>query len=482
MALEIIGREREIERLQRCMEEKEAQLVVVYGRRRIGKTYLIDTVFEKKYDFTFVGAHKLNREAQLDNFANEIQLQTGQSKPKIKNWRDAFVILRQYLSSLDYSKKRIVFFDELPWMETHKSHFLDSFEWFWNSWGSKQDNLIMIVSGSATSWMNKKISDNKGGLFNRQTCRLYLEPFTLYETEKYLNWRGIYWSRIDIAECYMITGGIPYYLRLLNPNLLFRENIDNLFFKKRGELWDEFSHLYHTIFENGDQHAKLAEVLSKKGRGLTRKELGEMTGFSSSKTLTKILNDLIVSGFVRVEPYYGHKKKDTVYQLCDYYTLFYFRFIKNRYGIDESFWSKSFDHPSRRVWCGLTFELLCKDHVKQIKQALGILGVTTETFGWYQIGKQMEDGERRGAQIDMVLDRRDMSINICEMKFSMNEFEIDKDYNMNLRNKIETFRLATNTQKTLALTMITTFGVKKNMYGGIVNSQVVLDDLFIDVK
>ena len=471
-----VGRNREFERLTRCMESKQAQLIVVYGRRRVGKTFLVETFFDKKFAFSFTGAFNRPKAEQLRNFADEIRFQTGMRLEKPSSWREAFAQLRLYLSSLDDEEKKVVFFDEMPWMDTYRSDFMPAFEWFWNSWASKQDNLVMVICGSATSWMIDNISDNKGGLFNRQTCRIYLEPFDLSETEEFLNSKNIRWSRAEIAECYMIMGGMPYYLSLLDPHVEFRKNIDNLFFRRRGELWDEFDHLYHTLFSNDEKYIEIVEALSNKVGGLTRKELSEQVSIKSSNTISKILSDLAASGFIRVYAYYGHKKRDEVYQLSDYYSLFYFRFVKHNYGVDEEFWSKAYDNPQRRVWCGLTFEQLCKDHIRQIKKALGISGVVTTESGWYIRGDSSDTG--RGAQIDMLIDRRDMAINICELKFSTNEFEIDKDYDMNLRNKIEAFRSATKCRKTLILTMITTFGVKTNRYSGIVNSQVVLDDLF----
>ena len=458
------------------MESKQAQMVVIYGRRRVGKTFLVESYFENQFAFSFTGSYQQPRSVQLKNFSDEMRFQTGTEAGIPGDWRGAFAMLREYLSSLDKAEKQVVFFDELPWMDTRGSDFLPSFEWFWNSWGSKQSNLVMIVCGSATSWMMKNISDNKGGFFNRQTCRIFLEPFNLNETERFLLSRDIRWARFEIAECYMIMGGMPYYLNLLDPSMSFRQNIDYLFFRKKGELWDEFNHLYHTLFTNGDNYIEVAEALSRRNEGLTRTELSQQLTLTSNGSLSRILEDLVASGFVRIYNYFGRRKRGAVYQLCDYYSLFYFHFIKENYGKDEEFWSKSFDNPKRRSWCGLTFEQLCKDHIRQIKKALGISGVITEESGWYIRSKEGEIN--RGAQIDLLIDRRDMSINICEMKFSMNEFEIDKDYDLILRNKVEAFRKATGTRKSLSLTMITTFGVKKNKYSGIVNSNVVLDDLF----
>ena len=470
----LIGRDREYKRLKQCMKSKQAQLIVVYGRRRVGKTFLVESFFENSFAFEFTGAFDQLKAVQLRNFADEMRFQTGREINMPQNWSDAFSELRLYLDTLPKEEKKVVFFDEMPWMDTHKSGFLPAFEWFWNSWGSKQKNLVFVVCGSATSWMKKNIADNKGGLFNRQTCRIYLEPFTLEETEKFLIAKDINWSRMEIAECYMIMGGMPYYLNLLDSEKTLGQNIDNLFFRKKAELWDEFTHLYHTLFANGEKYIEVSEVLSRKKSGLTRTELAECTTITSSNTLTKILDDLVASGFVRVYSFYGHKKRDALYQLCDYYSLFYFKFIKDNYGKDESFWSRSYDNPSVRAWYGLTFEQLCKDHMAQIKKALGISGVISEESSWYVKG----NAEKNGAQIDLLIDRRDRAINICELKFSINEFEIDKTYDMNLRNKIEAFRQSTDCKKTLILTMITTYGVKTNKYSGLVNSSIVLDDLF----
>jgi hypothetical protein len=366
----------------------------------------------------------------------------------------------------------------MPWLDTQKSGFLPAFEWFWNDWASTQDNLIFIVCGSATAWMVDNIANNKGGLFNRQTCRLYLNPFNLCEVEEYLLSRNIEWSRYDIAECYMIMGGIPYYLSLLDSELSYSQNIDNIFFKNKAELWDEFEHLYSTLFSNSEQYIKVVEALNGRKSGLTREEIAEKTKHMANGNLTKILKNLTDSGFVRAYTFYGKKKKDTVYQLADYYTRFYFRFIRDNYGVDEHFWSNTLDNPARRAWAGLTFEQLCKDHIKQIKHKLGISGVLTEESSWFYRAK---DGEQEsGVQIDMLIDRRDRVVNICEIKYSMDEYVIDSNYNANLRRKIETFKRKTMCKKTLQLTMITTYGVHRNMYSNMVQSQVLLEDLFHD--
>ena len=476
MKNKIIGRKEEWERLNDSMTEDVAQLIVVYGRFRVGKTFLINEYFDNQFAFKMTGSYGKSKKIQLRTFSDELNRRTDLHHSVPKDWIEAFNFLRDYLESLNQNEKHVVFFDEMPWIDTKRSGFLSAFEWFWNDWGSSQDNLVFIVCGSATSWMVDHFANNKGGLFNRQTCKLVLRPFTLHETESFLQSRGILWSRYEIAQCYMIMGGIPYYLRLLNQRQSFSQNIDRLFFSPNGELRDEFENLYRTLFSDSDNYIKVVQALSQKSSGLTRKEISQKTGISQNGSLTIILKNLVSSGFIRISNYYHQKKKDALYQLSDYYTAFYFHFIKDRTGLDEHYWSNTTDNPSRRSWSGLTFEQLCKDHIPQIKHKLVISGVLSEESTWYVQGNA--DEGITGCQIDLIIDRRDMVINLCEMKFSMNEFVIDKDYDAVLRNKIDTFRRLTGSRKSLSLTMITTYGVRQNMYSQLVQSQVTLDDLF----
>lgn len=476
MKSKVIGREEEWQRLEECMQEDIAQLIVVYGRRRVGKTFLINEFFDDSFTFKFTGAYNKPKDFQLKNFITEYNRRTGKERVTPKDWPQAFEYLREYLSTVSTGKRKVVFIDEMPWLDTMRSGFIDAFEWFWNDWGSAQDDLVFIVCGSATSWMINNFNKNKGGLFNRQTCRLYLEPFTLAEVEKFLEHKNIFWSRYEIAETYMIMGGIPFYLNLLRSSLSFSQNIDNLFFKKNGELHDEFNNLYRTLFSNSENYIKVVQAMSEKTGGLSRTELAVKAGMSTNGELTEIINNLISSGFVRISGFYKKKKKDALYQLADYYTAFYFRYIKDNYGKDEHYWTNANDNPARRAWAGLTFEQVCKDHIRQIKDKLGIGGVLTEESVWYTKGDKELGID--GAQIDLVLDRRDRVINLCEMKFSINAYVIDKDYNAVLRNKLETFRRITETRSSLQITMITTYGVKKNKYSNLIQSQVTLDDLF----
>ena len=470
---DVIARVKEMERLQRCLDENQAQLIVLYGRRRVGKTFLINAFFEGRFDFKITGAYKEKKEVQLRYFAEELSYHLRQPVAPPKDWISAFSMLRQYLSDLPDDEKHVVFFDELPWMDSAHSGFLPAFEHFWNDFGCSLNNLVMIVCGSATSWMTKNIAKNKGGLFHRQTCSIYLQPFTLKETEEYLLSRRIEWSRYDITRCYMAIGGIPYYLSLLVPDKSLNDNIDNLFFRKRAELWNEYDQLYRTLFGNSPHYVKIVETLSSRRAGLTRNEIIQATGISDNGTLSEILTNLVDSGFIRQCNVFG-KKKESYYQLCDYYSWFYFRFIKGYHGRDEHFWSHSYGSPSQNAWAGLTFEQVCKDHIQQIKHSIGISGVLSEESIWAVKG----DENHKGAQIDLLIDRRDHVIELCEIKYSAGEYEINANYHESLRNKRERFREQSGTKKTLQIVMITTYGVKKNKYSGIMSNQVTLDDLF----
>ena len=479
----IIGRKKEIEELERLYNSDRPEFVAVYGRRRVGKTFLIKQALKDKFTFQHTGVSPVDQEdkknrlkTQLESFYYSLLNHGLEGFKPPMTWMEAFYLLTQLLQKLDNGQRMVIFIDELPWLDTRKSGFLPAFEYFWNDYASTKRNIVFILCGSATSWMDEKITKNRGGLFNRQTCRLYLEPFTLKEVEEFLISKDIYWSHYEIAECYMIMGGIPYYLNLLDEELTLHQNIDNLFFRKRGELWDEFEHLYNTLFSNSNRYIDVVSALSEKQSGLTRNEICTKTGIPNGGDLSKLLKNLTLSGFVVISTFYGRKKKETLYQLADYYTIFYLSFIKNHYGKDEHFWTNAIDHAAKRAWEGLAFERICKDHIGQIKQKLGISGVLSEESSWFV--KADEEKGISGAQIDLLIDRRDHVVTLCEIKFSINAYEINKVYDENLRNKIGTFVSVTNCKKTIQLVMITTYGVKRNKYSGIVSRQILLDDLF----
>lgn len=476
----LIGRKQEQQELRRLYASNEAELAVVYGRRRVGKTYLVNHVFgDDEFVFKVTGLHNARLATQLENFVKALREYSGDDSWVMpSNWMDAFDQLKTYLKNTKTGNKRVLFIDELPWMDTRGSHFLEAFEWFWNSWGSIQSDLLLVICGSATNWIINRLFKQKGGLYNRASSKIFLRPFTLAETEQYLTKQGIILERYDMAQVYMIMGGIPYYLKQLEPGRPVADNIDNCFFKTNGKLWDEFDNLYDTLFLNSEVYVRIVEALASKRMGLTREEIIILTKLPDNGSTSQALKDLVKCGFVRAYQYYGRKTKAQTYQLADFYTLFYYHFIKNNYGQDEHFWTHMLDNPKKNNWLGYSFEQLVKNHIEQVKAALGIGSVLSQQSSWFVEKRNLDNNELNGAQIDLLIDRRDRAINLCEMKFYSGEFIIDKSYSLNLRNKVAAFKSATKVRKAIVPTMITTFGVKPNMYSGMIQQEVTLDDLF----
>lgn len=473
----IIGREKEMAELQRCLESNRSELVIVFGRRRVGKTYLVDQFFGEQYDFTFVGGHKLAQRVQLRNFAKSMKKATGaKAAPKFSDWFDAFDALEDYLGSLPQDRKKVVFIDEMPWIDARRSDFVAAFENFWNGWAARRHDILFIASGSASSWMIDKVVENPGGLHARVTSQIYLRPFTLKETEEYLKSKGCVWDRYQILQCYMFFGGIPFYLSLLDTSLSLVHNVDNLCFDKGGALRLEFDELYTALFSDADNYISIVKALASHRQGLTKTELAAMTKINGDK-LKKVLKNLERCDFIMRFKYFGKETQDTLYKLVDFYTLFYYKYIEpNTDTYDDQWWSHHYNSRSIESWQGLTFELVCLMHIKQIRQALGISGVATEVSAWFNKGEK--GSNVRGSQIDLIISRADRIIHLCEMKFSQAPYHITRDYAEKIRNRMGLFCVRTKTKEALASTFVTTFGVENASETSVVNSEVTMNELF----
>ncbi|MBQ7448251.1 MAG: AAA family ATPase [Paludibacteraceae bacterium] len=469
--MEIFGREREQNQLRLSLDSGMPELVAVYGRRRVGKTYLIRRYFNDKFDFYLTGVYQGTKKEQLQNFQKQLNHYADASFPLTDNWFDAFDQLKTYLQHLN-KKRVIVFIDEMPWLDTPKSRFLKAFELFWNSWGATQEKLMFIVCGSATTWMMNKLIGDKGGLHNRTSRNIHLSPFNLYETEAYLRSRKIRLSHLQIAECYMILGGVPYYLSLLETDKSLSQNIDNLFFHKDGVMKNEYYFLLRSLFNEASLYSRIIELISSKNKGLTQKEIKESLRISDSGKLTEVLNNLVACDMVNRYSAFGKTSRDNIYQISDPFIHFYLTFAKNYNGKDEHRWTNMLDNPTRTAWSGYAFELICLLHLNQIKQRLGIAGILTQTCSWINADTSSRQ------QIDLVIDRRDQVVNLCEIKYSRAKYEITKKYSDYMVERLEAFRQQTKTRKALHLTMITTSGLADNEYAGEIQSVVDLDDLF----
>jgi AAA+ ATPase superfamily predicted ATPase len=469
----LIGRKEEQAALLRCMESPRAEFVVVYGRRRVGKTFLVRHFFAEKYAFSYVGIRGIKQQQQLEAFATALQ-QYGKTAfaPVLADWFAAFDALRQLLErSKAKGGKKVVFIDEMPWMDRAKSDFVSALEHFWNGWAAQRDDILLIACGSATSWIAEKLIYNTGGLHNRITSRIYLRAFTLCEVEEYLLSQGIEWDRLQVAQCYMTMGGVPYYLSMLRKGESLAQAVDRLCFSKNAELREEFQELYASLFRQPENYVDVVRALAEQRSGLSRQELSQRTGMTGSG-LTRVLANLERCDFIVGYSRFGSKKNNTVYRLADFYSLFFLRFIEGDRSHDQQWWQHHLMSPTVAAWQGLSFELLCLLHLRQLKQALGIGGIAVSASTW------RSSDQEHPYQIDLLLDRADRLINLCEMKFSSERYIIDRDYEQRLRDRQALFRTQTHTRKSLVTTLVTTFGVMPGRHSGVVQSEVTLDDLF----
>lgn len=473
----VIGRTVEKEILQKIEKSGEAELVAVYGRRRVGKTFLIRNGFSKAPVFEFSGIHNASLDQQLENFSLSLTAASnGLPIAKPENWLRAFEMLKQYLTPLVKKERTIVFIDEFPWIDTAKSGFLPAFENFWNSWASKEKKIVVVICGSAAAWMIKKVVNNRGGLHNRVTQKIRMLPFTVGETAAYLKHRKIKLNNFQILQLYMAMGGIPQYLKEVQPGDSASQTIDRLCFTKDGLLQDEFKNLYYSLFDSAQNHIDIVRALAKKGRGLTRTEIINTCKLTTGGYTTQLLEELSESGFIRPYIPFGKNKNQSLYKLTDEYSLFYLKFIEGSKAIGSGTWQTYLLGSSWTSWSGNAFESICMKHIPQLKKAMGIQSVYAEVSVWRH---RPTDKTDKGAQIDLLIDRNDSCINICEMKFSAKAFEISKAYARELENKLDVFRTQTKTRKAVFLTMITSYGVKNGKsFPGLVQTEVTMDSLF----
>lgn len=470
--MKIIGRKREIDQLREAAESPVAELIAVYGRRRIGKTFLVKEYFRGDFDFYATGLYQGRQSDEIRAFCDPL-ISAGVSCDDVKDWMDAFMALRDFLKKKSRKKRLIVFLDELPWFDVPPGHFLKAFEWFWNSWASTRPGLKMIVCGSATTWMVDKFIYNKGGLYNRTTRRLHLSPFDLRESALLLRSKGLDWDDGRILEAYMVMGGVPYYLNMLERDQSLDANIDRLFFSKDAPLANEYEFLMRSLFRRAEIYMNIIDAVAGKNCGITREEIAEKAGIPKGGGLTTALKNLIRCDFLVKYDAYGKSSKGALYQLTDLFILYYKRFVENYNGKDVRRWTNMLDSPVRRVWSGLAFEQVSILHLPQIKESLGISGVQTQASGWIYKG----DEYNKGAQIDLVISRRDKVINLCEMKYSADAFTVSKKYESELRERREVFRETTGTSSSLHLTLVTPVGLKRNAHSDIFNQVITLEML-----
>lgn len=479
MKNQLIGREKEQEILRKVLETPEAELVAVLGRRRVGKTFLVRSVYQSLIRFDITGLQHAATKKQLKNFAVHLRNSFGELAPKEQpeDWLDAFQFLIECLDkTLDPDVKSVVFLDELPWMAGRKSGFLDGLSYFWNSWAVKK-NVVVVIAGSAAAWMIRHVVYHKGGLHNRITRRIHLMPFNLFETDAYFRSRNIALNPFQVVQLYMAMGGIPHYLKEVDGSKSAIQNIEQICFSSTGLLNDEFLKLYPSLFDNATHHISIIKALSRKWMGLTRQEIIAATGLPDGGNFSRYLEELEHSDFISAFHAFGKKQKDALYRLTDEYSLFYLHFIQplsqNNYERDT--WQNLSQTPQFKSWCGYAFENICLKHIEQIKKALGIAGIYAASGNFYHKGNSTE----KGVQIDLLIDRKDGVINLFELKFYAEPYALTQSSANDLMQKIAAFKALTGTRKQVFLNMLTTHGLKNNEHSiGLVNSAFTLEVLF----
>ena len=456
-------------------DSKKPEFVVVYGRRRVGKTYLVREFFNRQFSFYATGLTDEKTKGQLRAFHESLITYGSNDKAMPKDWFEAFSRLRELLESdviyrEPLNNKRVVFLDELPWMDTARSDFKSALDYFWNSWGSAQEDLVLIVCGSATSWIINNLLTNRKGFHNRVTKRIRLAPFTLKECEELFDFNDIVMTKGQMIESYMVFGGIPYYLHLFDQRLSLAQNINELCFKEYGDLYNEYDNLFRSLFHNPEKYVAILETLATKKSGMTRTDLSKVKAIGGGSVLTKDLKELEECGFIRKFIDYSKEENDALYQLIDPFTLFSIEFIQSR---KCSSWNEYLNTPGYNAWRGNAFEIVCLNHVDQMKVFLGINGMETQEYSWRSVKSE------KGAQIDLIIDRKDGVINLCEMKYTNEEYAPDQEEYEKIQNRMFVFQKETKTGKAIHLTQVSANGCKQNKYSGIFLNRISGDDLFI---
>lgn len=483
MITSIIGREFEIECLKKYIDSNKSEFIAIYGRRRIGKTFLVKELFEGKFSFRITGRENADLRDQLAGFSYAMFDYFG-DQAMYENWTEAFRALSKAVERQKEGTK-IIFIDELPWFDTHKSKFISALEHFWNNWAYYRSDIKLIVCGSAASWMLNKVINARGGLHNRVTHKMLMSPFSLKEVEQYFHRNGFNYEREEIIDSYMAVGGVAYYLTLFDNDKSVAENINKLCFRKGGELVDEFEKLYKSIFKKSDNHIAVINAIGKVGKGMTRLDIISTTGIRNNGNLSTILKELESCEFIRSYLPFGKSRKDRLYQLIDQFSLFYLRFMNGKAGFGNNHWQQMIGGGEYNAWSGYAFETACLHHIDQMLDGLGISGMLNTACSWAyrpteaaKSNPDLDEDLRKGAQIDLLIDRKDKTITMCEMKYSNTEFEIDKAYDKHVQERIRIFKKVTKTKKSVSLAYVTPCGLVDNMYARKSIRQITAENLF----
>lgn len=457
----MIGRESQLALMHETLSINKSCFVALTGRRRVGKTYLINQVYKQNMCLSVTGIQNADTQIQINNFVQKISEHSiKRIKIKPKNWQDVFLLLKNYLKSLSKNKKQVIFLDELPWINTTKSGFIQLLAHLWNDYLSKEKHFVLVICGSATSWITEKIINDKGGFHNRITHSIQLKPFTLAETKAFLNNKKITLSDSSIVELYLVMGGVPYYLENIKRGESPSKAIERMCFSENGLLKNEYDNLYKALFDYPENHEAIIASLAEAKSGLSREEIIKKSKVATGGPYTRAINELIVSGFIIEETPFGKLKRGSIYRLVDEFSVFYHKFIKKNKKANKGIWQLLATSQQYKIWTGYAFETLCIKHTDEIKKVLGIFNVYTQTWSYRHISQNKTDG----FQIDLLIDRKDQAINLCECKFYDAPFEINKSYATQLKIRKSLFKQVTKTRKNIFTTLITNYPLKQNAH------------------
>jgi hypothetical protein len=486
--MNVVGRDHEIKILENLLTSSKPEFLAVYGRRRVGKTFLIREFFKAQQDVIFFnvsGAKNAPLTEQINHFMQQMGavFYGGAELKASKGWDQAFEKLTKAFEIRPPDKKIVLFFDELPWMATKNSKLLSTLDYYWNQHWSNHKNLKLIICGSSASWIIQKIINSRGGLHNRITEKIALEPFNLTDTECFLHHSGIQLNRSQILQIYMAMGGIPYYLSKIKKGMSAAQIIESLAFSKKSFLLEEFDNLFSSLFEDGEVHEKLVKIIGKHRYGIGQRNLLQKAGKSTSGGGgVKKLKELEDAGFIeRFKPLY-HQKKGIYYRLIDEYTIFYLKWIEpirdelQSQSLEPGNWQALQNTPEWYAWAGYAFEAVCYKHISAIRQRLA-LGVTALASSWRF--SPTKGTPEHGAQIDLLFDRKDGAITLCEIKYTNEPFALTKEHWEALNRKIKVFTEKTQTKKQIFLALISANGIKPTLYSEeFISGLVILEDLF----
>lgn len=478
----IIGRKAEQSWLKRLFKSKKAELIAVYGRRRIGKTFLIREMGQKNGRYMeAIGKKDADMRSQLFIFSQalknsfpEIELENA-----FENWMTAFETLTDTIKK--HEKGRFtLFLDELPWMVTQKSGLLQALDHYWNAHWSQMKAIKVVVCGSAASWMLDNLINAKGGLHNRLTATLNLQPFSLSETAEYLKAHGHRYTHQRVLDTYLVTGGVPHYLNQMKKSRSLLQNINDMCFNPNGLLHQEFPRLFRALFKSAEDNLQIIRLIAQKRFGISRNDLIKNLKTQSGGTLTKRIEELEAAGFIKTFIPYGLNNRSQYYRVTDEYSFFYLKWIepelKKGLSFSEGYWQSLSKTSSWNSWSGYAFETVCLKHIEPIRKALGLENIGCKTGSWRH---KTKDKHKTGAQIDLLFDRLDDALTLCEIKYTRQAFKVDKSYAKELMNKLDCFEKQTNNRKELFLALISVSNVKETAWSEeLVDQVVLLEDLF----